>query len=458
MKTSEHLSICDSTKFEMRQPTNLLPAFAVLTVVVNAFILFLVIPGLSHRLSPFYNQDLYSDGYNQLAANLAQGNGYRFYPDTARTLMREPGYPVFLAAILLVFGKSFTAVKLANMFLALATAWLMTLIARRLSNHQALMLLPPLLFLFHPGTLIAESRGGVEILFTFLVVLFMLALYRASESGRWQDYALGGVALGFTVSVRSTPILFPVFLLAYFLIFRPQSASKLTICRNMACMVFAMSAVLSPWIIRNYSITGRFVPTASVLGVSAHAGQYICVHHGEDKPWVSLDREAAVERGNLARQLGYRFKGDDPYYQVFYSSGDELEFSRYLAKKVMSEYQRSPWLCAKCIAYNLFNFWCAGKTGESTFGSLLVQIPYLILGIAGAVFSVKNGQAKVIGPMVLFMIYVVAVYVPILAQARYSIPLIPFLSILASVGILGATQSQGWIGSSRAGRVERASQ
>jgi hypothetical protein len=34
--------------------------------------------------------------------------------------------------------------------------------------------------------------------------------------------------------------------------------------------------------------------------------------------------------------------------------------------------------------------------------------------------------------MVLLTTYVVAVYVPILAQARYSVPLIPLLSILAS--------------------------
>jgi hypothetical protein len=204
-------------------------------------------------------------------------------------------------------------------------------------------------------------------------------------------------------------------------------------------MIIAMFVVLSPWIIRNYLLTKRFVPTASVLGVSAQAGQYICMHRGDGKPWVLLDREAAIERGGLARVLGYHFKEDDPYYQVFYSSVDEVNFSRYLLNRVVRVYEQSPLLCVKCMTSNLFNFWCAGKMWLSTGLSLAVQLPYLILGIAGAALSVKNGHSRVIGPMVLFIMYIVAVYIPILAQARYSVPLVPFLSILASVALMAGT-------------------
>jgi 4-amino-4-deoxy-L-arabinose transferase-like glycosyltransferase len=433
-------------KLKLMNPrqTNWLIGLGILTViVVNAAIVFVVIPEISRRLSPFYNQDLYSDGYDQLASNLAAGNGYRFYPGTAETLMREPGYPMFLAGIILVFGKNLTAVKLTNMCLALGAAWVMTRIARKLSCSPALILVPSVLFLLHPGTLIAESRGGIEIPFTFLILLFMLTLYRAIESNRWWDYALSGGLLGFTVLVRSTPILFPFFLLAYLLVVQRQRSSQLVVWRNVVLMIIAMFVVLSPWIIRNYLLTKRFVPTASVLGVSAQAGQYICMHRADGKPWVLLDREAAIERGRLARVLGYHFKEDDPYYQVFYSSVDEVNFSRYLLSRVLRVYEQSPLLCVKCMTSNLFNFWCAGKMWLSTGLSLAVQLPYLILGIAGATLSVKNGHSRVIGPMVLFIMYIVAVYIPILAQARYSVPLVPFLSILASVALMAGTVKGG---------------
>jgi hypothetical protein len=61
----------------------------------------------------------------------------------------------------------------------------------------------------------------------------------------------------------------------------------------------------------------------------------------------------------------------------------------------------------------------------------------------GAVLCVRNKQFKVIAPLVLFLIYIVAVYVPILAQARYSVPLIPILSILACITLVEAQRRLG---------------
>jgi hypothetical protein len=88
------------------------------------------------------------------------------------------------------------------------------------------------------------------------------------------------------------------------------------------------------------------------------------------------------------------------------------------------------------MAYNLFNFWFAGKSRMSTVMNVVVQLPYLILAAIGIVVCVKNKQFLAIGPFVVFIVYVVAVYVPILAQARYSVPLIPFLSLLSAIALV----------------------
>jgi 4-amino-4-deoxy-L-arabinose transferase-like glycosyltransferase len=351
--------------------------------------------------------------------------------------MREPGYPIFLAAIFFVFGNSLNAVKLTNMFFAFVTAGLMTRIVRKLSSNQILIVVAPLLFLFHPGTLIAESRGGGEVLFALFLTLFVLTLYRAIESNRAWDYSLSGGVLGLTVLVRSTPMLFPLFLLAYLLLERHRNA-RLAVFRNIALMVMAMFLVLSPWIIRNYSLTGKFVPTASVVGVSAHTGQYVCQHHPGNNLWVdeTLDREAAQERAKLAEDLRYPFKAG--YYQSFYSSEDEVKFSKHLMWRVADEYRRSPMLFVRCVSSNLFNLWFAGKTWKSTSLNLIVQLPYLILASIGAVLAVRSNKLKLIAPLGLFIISYVAVYVPILAQARYSVPLMPFVSILACLTLVAA--------------------
>jgi dolichyl-phosphate beta-glucosyltransferase len=401
-------------------------------VAVNAIILFVLIPEVSGRTNRFYNGNQYADGYDQLAANLAEGNGYRFYPDTARTLMREPGYPMLLAGIFMVFGKNFAVVKLANMILALAVAYLMTRIARKLSASPVLILGSPLLFLFHPETLIAESRGGIEILFTLMLTLFILTLNRAVKSKRWWDYLVSGGVLGLAVLVRSTPILFPIVLLGYLLLFERAENQKVAVFRNFVVMAIAMFIVLSPWIIRNYSLTGKFVPTASVLGVSAHTGLYLSSHQAVGN--VLLDTEAASERSKLAHELGYHFR--DGYYQHFYSSNDEVAFSQYLFNRVVHEYESSPLLFIKTLAVNFLKFWCGGKTWHSVAMNAIVQLPFLALAITGIVRCLRNDRVKEIAPMVLLIIYIVAVSMPLLAQARYSAPLNPFLSILACIPLV----------------------
>jgi hypothetical protein len=195
-------------------------------------------------------------------------------------------------------------------------------------------------------------------------------------------------------------------------------------------MIVAMFVVLCPWIIRNYRLTGKFVPTASVLGVSAQAGEYLFTHHSGKDRWA-VDGEAAAERNALARELGYPFK--EGYYQCFYSSTDELKFSNYLVGKVAGDYRRSPELFARVMFTNLFYFWIGGKAGNSVLMNSAVQLPLLILAATGILLSVKSGQLKIIAPMVLLIAYSMAVSLPILAQARYSVPLIPYLSILAFI-------------------------
>jgi 4-amino-4-deoxy-L-arabinose transferase-like glycosyltransferase len=410
-----------------------------LAVVVHAAILLVVIPEITHRLHASYNSDLYADGYDQLAENLVNGNGYRMYPDTAETLMREPGYPIFLAGIYYIFGNNFAAVKSANMMMAFVVAWLMMWLSRQLSNNRVMILGPPLLFLFHPGTLIAESRGGIELLYTLFLTFFMCTLYAAVKRNRVSYYVGSGVVLGLTVLVRSVPILFPLAVLGYLLVFERQQGTKALIpFRNAAVMIGAMLVVLCPWIIRNYRLTGKFVPTASVVGVSAQSGEYIFTHHSGNDRWV-LDGDAAAERNTLARKLGYPFK--EGYYQCFYSSADELKFSNYLIQRVAGDYKRSPSLFIRVIFTNLVYFWVGGKTGDSVRMNCAVQLPVLILAVTGILLSVKSGRLKIIAPMMLLIAYSIAVSLPILAQARYSVPMIPYLSILAFIPVL-ATQKK----------------
>jgi len=311
--------------------------------------------------------------------------------------------------------------------------WLMIWIARRMLSGTVLSFLPVLLFLFHPGTLLAESRGGSEVLFTFCLALSLLAVYRAVENRRWWKYVVSGAALGLTVLVKSTPMVFPLFLLVY-LLFTEDRNLRLAVCWKVALMVMAMFMVLSPWIIRNYLLTGKFIPTATVLGISAHAGLYDVTHVSSDLSWALADRAGAQERKTIAKQLGYPFKEvKGAYYQDFYSTNDEVKFSNYLFRAVVREYERSPLLYVKCVFSNLLNLWFRGKNMTATIMNVVIQTPYLVLAVIGVALSMKHHQGRAFAPLALLLICLVGVYVAVLAQARYSVPLVPFLSILACI-------------------------
>jgi hypothetical protein len=58
--------------------------------------------------------------------------------------------------------------------------------------------------------------------------------------------------------------------------------------------------------------------------------------------------------------------------------------------------------------------------------------------------AVRNGAFNAVAPVLLLIAYLVAVSVVVLAQARYSVPLIPFLSIFVCIAADGIRTTVDW--------------
>ena len=192
-----------------------------------------------------------------------------------------------------------------------------------------------------------------------------------------------------------------------------------------------MCMVMSPWVIRNYSVSGRFVPTAGIFGVAAFTGEYICKNLTFNNRMMDVDIMAARALTERAKTDGYRFKGE--YYRYFYSATDEVDFNSKIWEEVKKDYVNDPALFMQCATQNVFKFWFAGKSWTATAMNMLVQLPYMILALIGVVVSLRKNEGRVVGPLILFVIYYMAVHVAVHAQARHSIPTIPMLSILAAI-------------------------
>lgn len=405
-----------------------------IALLAYALALFFVVPELTRVLGTRYGIG-FADNYDKLASSLALGQGYRFGPDLPPTLMREPGYPLFLAGVFALLGYGIEAARLANFALAGLAAFLVMRLAGVAGLGRGAAALAAAIFLLHPGTFIAAARGGFEMFFAFLLLLFLLALHRATQAGAAKHYLLAGFLLGLVVLTRNTVVLFPIVALGYLLLIAPAAAERIQYCIRFAALLVVMALVVSPWAVRNYMVTGEFIPTTTVQGIAAHSGLHICRGLSFDHGVQELDTQAANERNNLASRLGYSFDGG--YYQYFHSTREEIAFNRRLLADVMGEYRSDPALWMKCAAQNLFNFWFAGKTWQATGMNMAIQAPFLILAAFGTYWLWRRGQWRGIALPVLLVLYLFALHVPIHAQARYSVPLVPFLAIVASAGILG---------------------
>jgi hypothetical protein len=391
-----------------------------------------LVSAFKDQINPLYTIG-HVDNYYSLAKNISHGRGYRFTPDTTLTLMREPGYPYFLAVLVHEFDDYNRAAVIANLLLTSLTAFLIFKLARLLSSTAWVPVAAPILYMLHPGVILAELRSGVEVPFTFLLLIFLLLLREAVCSNSSAAYVKAGIALGITTYVRSTALLFPAFLVVYGLFFHLGWRSVFRYAARAALVLACALLVLSPWIVRNYMLVGKFVPTASVQGVAMQVGNYLCVHADGKKEFVDLDFEAAEARKKLATEQGYKFQGD--YYQLFYDPHDEVKFNSFLGAQVVQQYIQSPATFVKCASENVFNFWFQGKNRSTTMANIAIQSSYLILALAGIFLGFKEIHKPTLWLLLLFVAYTMAVYVPIHAQARYSIPIMPILSILAAISI-----------------------
>lgn len=413
--------------------------FLLVSVIVlcKVAIIFFLIPEMGSEFPKLYQIEHFPDGYDKIGLNLLQGYGYRFYPDSAQTMVRMPLYPYVLTTIFYFFGKNLAAVQALNIFFSLVTAYFVFHITKNWivrADHKLPMsrlLFPSIILLFHPGVVLAESRGGVENLLMLLITAFVFFLYKALTVDLARNYLVAGIVFGFMLLTKSTPALFPFFLMAYVFFAKNQhsmNAGRTFI--NLGVFLVACSIVYSPWVIRNYSLTDKIVPTGTIQGFAAHQGLHLNKNHFSDKQVHELFMEDAAYQNIMIDELGLKaYKRG--FFKHFYSPKDELAFDDYLFEDVIQQYKDSPPLLGKAAALNFLGFWFQGRTTASTLLNTTITLPLLIFFI----FGLWKGYSRKINiaPIVLFIVAFLLPHLPTLGLARYHIPIIPLLAIVAMV-------------------------
>jgi 4-amino-4-deoxy-L-arabinose transferase-like glycosyltransferase len=414
-------------------------AIVFIAIALKTLLMFGLLPYLHAQFLQDYTAEGFPDGYDKIAWNLVQGNGYRLFPDTSPTMLRTPGFVLPLALIFAVFGKSLAAVQVVNLIFSAVTAVLTHVLARKAGLSRTAAIIAALVFFFHPGVVLADSRGGPESLLTLCLVASALLAVVAVERHGWSTFAMVGAVNGLALLVKSSvaPVL-PVFFL-YGMWKTPDGFVRRRILAGMAICGVTTVLVMSPWVVRNYRISGEFVPTMTLSGLAAFQGAYIIKHLGSNREHFELLNDAADEQIAVANAMGLKMKWPNigrlsagiTFFPQFFAIEDEVSFYRELGRRAVDDYAREPKLIFKGIVHNTLAFWTGGKTQRATLLNAALTLPLLALSGIGLRVGIKRGF-EVFQSLLIIVVFMIP-HLFIIAMARYYIPLVPFVAVLAAI-------------------------
>jgi hypothetical protein len=166
------------------------------------------------RLDGYAFNSLDCAEYYRVAQNVARHGVFSQSPEPPLTpdTWRTPGYPLFLAAVMLVLGDSPGALVIVQQLLSVLNVLLVYRIARSwMGSGRAVAVAA--LFLVEPYHLFYSLWLLSTTLFVTVLLLAWLVWIRGLRSGRWWWFGLLGAAGGVLVLVRPIAALIPVVLL-----------------------------------------------------------------------------------------------------------------------------------------------------------------------------------------------------------------------------------------------------
>jgi 4-amino-4-deoxy-L-arabinose transferase-like glycosyltransferase len=202
--------------------------------------------------------------YGRIAVNWLQHGVYGFGDSGAPTLIRLPGYPLFLAAMFKLFGLgNFLAVLRAQVLIDLLTCLLIAAFVREWAGARARRIALWAAVLC-PFTAMYVAAPLTETLSIFCVALAMLAASHWLRNGfaGWKWPAALAFALAYSILLRPDGGLLAAAVLGYVAVKAAQSPLRRNYAVRLLTVSIATLLPLVPWTLRNERTFHLFQPLA----------------------------------------------------------------------------------------------------------------------------------------------------------------------------------------------------
>jgi hypothetical protein len=269
-----------------------------------------------------------------------------------------------------------------------------------------------------------------ETVFTFLVVLSMWAWLRSKT-------LVSGVALGLATLTRASSLPY-LFLLAGYGLLQPRDPFR----RKTLVIALVGLLTVAPWVVRNLVEAGRFTIADAGWGANLFYGT-IDLQQGSNR-WSQL----LAAQARIGADVASPVTTSDVVSRPFVGESRARQFalswiSRHPMMWIRIRLRQWPWLFIDTGDYlpvgaNTLSFREAVR--ERHFSTIALKGAFVGGNILLFVFAVSGasslrGRIQTTMPVWTFPLYLAAAHGPVYVEPRYGLPLVPFLTMLAAVGV-----------------------
>jgi 4-amino-4-deoxy-L-arabinose transferase-like glycosyltransferase len=214
----------------------------------------------------------------------------RFFGLDAPSAFWLPGYPTFLAALMLV-SRSVVWLSVVNVVLSTLACVLVYLLARKVTGREGVAVAATAVCALTPGFVLYAPVLGTEQLFVVLFLVAVLLALGIRGPSPWRALATGLVA-GLAALTRGEMLFYLPILLA-FVWFTSGMRPTMRRVQQCAVLVAGVAIVVVPWAVRNAVVVDAGLSLSTVGGMNFYFG-----HRADgygfttDVPWPLDDIEA----------------------------------------------------------------------------------------------------------------------------------------------------------------------
>lgn len=416
-------------------PAIIVPRYRFNSSVSHIIALFLLLMGLRLMVALFidtlFDVDNKVEFYYLIGENLAQGNGYVLEPGGHIVLHRAPLYPFLLACLYRLLGEtSLLSILFVQAAFDAGTGLLIWMIGTRLLGNK-IALIAAFLFTLYPLSAYYTLRLTTESIYTFVLLAMIASLVYAVSSEKRRVFLLAGMLGGVLALVRPIGIgLIPF--LAVSLWVREYWRLR-TIAPKLIYFILGFIIILTPWVVRNYLLTGHVILSTTGSGMALWVGTNVRFDGRDANEMHDLDEINAWHQERIAIDE----QGEDCYNGncfILFPAQDQA-FARVALKDAISHPMASLILFGK----KTFRFWFSIYMTKNQHAQVFV---YLLQGIllffaAYGILRTRQNQPAAFIPLAV-IIYTALIHSLIISSLRYSIPLVPILMIFATAGLWDA--------------------